>query len=177
LDKYQSSILAESFRRFEQILRTGVIFDCTLPHVRDVRAVSFTEMTDKSLVQHCRRYSPWGVAFSKSYLYNNHEADHVNYMRPERWNALMKRAHSPEDCSDVDGARVGKQDELDDELQRELCFASPFRPAYDDVNPRTKLSASGARRGASNLRSRIWPLSQCLTSRSFKTFFPTSTRR
>lgn len=31
----------------------------------------------------CRRYSPWGVAFNKSFLFNTHNANPVMYCRPE----------------------------------------------------------------------------------------------
>jgi len=71
--------------RFENMLRTRQVQDCELPHVStdscQVRAVCFSEAT--SLDKHAKNYSPWGLAFTKSFLYNARKANPVLYCRPE----------------------------------------------------------------------------------------------
>ena len=79
--------------RFENMLVTKQVEDCELPHVSTdtckVRAVCFSEAT--SLACHARQYSPWGVAFTKSFLFNVHEANAVFYCRPKLLDDFKQR--------------------------------------------------------------------------------------
>jgi hypothetical protein len=107
-----------AFQRFEQILETKRIHDCALPHFNHVqgngmllvRAVCFTEMTAPSLSSHAENYSPWGVAFCKSFLYNTSYANPVLYLRRELFREIV-------------------QQNTDHRLLRNL---TPFTPRYDE---------------------------------------------
>ena len=88
--------------RLATILRTNQVLDCALPHfhkVRDapdpgqVRAVCFTQMITQSMPDHADRYSPWGIAFYKSFLRNTAFSNEVLYLRPELFDEHVRMAN------------------------------------------------------------------------------------
>ena len=87
-----------------------------LPHfgARRVRACCFTEMTHGSLSAHRDAYSPWGVAFYKSFLFNKAEANPVLYLREELFLPLVE------------------SDDVDENLLR---YMTPLRPRYAANKP------------------------------------------
>mmetsp|Transcript_54352 Transcript_54352/g.117645 ORF Transcript_54352/g.117645 Transcript_54352/m.117645 type:complete len:331 (+) Transcript_54352:61-1053(+) len=81
--------------RFEAILTGKEVHDCALPHLgTPVGAACLTEMMQPSLSMHAENYSPWGIAFRKSFLFNNKMANPVLYCRPELFESLKARAGS-----------------------------------------------------------------------------------
>mmetsp|Transcript_177778 Transcript_177778/g.564155 ORF Transcript_177778/g.564155 Transcript_177778/m.564155 type:complete len:311 (+) Transcript_177778:152-1084(+) len=104
-------LFPHAFQRFANIMIEHRVHACRLPHLgpRDIRAVCFTEMTAPSLSVHAENYSPWGVAFHKSFLFNNNGANPVLYARDPLFEQL------------VDGA----QDDHD-----QLRYMTPLRPRY-----------------------------------------------
>jgi len=101
--------------RFENMLRTRQVQDCELPHVSTdncrVRAVCFSEAT--SLECHAKKYSPWGLAFTKSFLYNARKANPVLYCRPEILRDMKERYKDQADY---------------------LRYLTPMSPMYADEN-------------------------------------------
>ena len=101
--------------RFENMLRTRQVQDCELPHVStdncQVRAVCFSEAT--SLDKHAKNYSPWGLAFTKSFLYNVRQANPVLYCRPNIFEDMVERYKDQPD---------------------NLRYLTPMSPMYADEN-------------------------------------------
>mmetsp|Transcript_18213 Transcript_18213/g.54749 ORF Transcript_18213/g.54749 Transcript_18213/m.54749 type:complete len:337 (-) Transcript_18213:124-1134(-) len=100
--------------RFEAILTGKEVYACALPHLGSpVRAVCFTEMMLPSLSMHAENYSPWGIAFHKSFLFNCKTANPVLYCRSELFESLKERANGDPD---------------------QLRYMTPFYPKYWDQN-------------------------------------------
>lgn len=82
-----------SHLRFAKMLENREVVDCALPHVSTqqcpVRAVCFSEAT--SLDMHAKRYSPWGIALSKSFLFNACRANPVLYCRKNLLDEIKSR--------------------------------------------------------------------------------------
>jgi len=98
--------------RFEHILTKKQVNACALPHLGSpVQAVCFTEMMLPSLSMHAEKYSPWGIAFHKSFLFNCKKANPVLYCRSELFESLKARA---------------------DGDQEQLRYMTPFIPKYSD---------------------------------------------
>jgi len=97
------------------MLVTKQVEDCELPHVSTdtckVRAVCFSEAT--SLECHAKKYSPWGLAFTKSFLYNARKANPVLYCRPEILRDMKERYINQPDY---------------------LRYLTPLKPMYADEN-------------------------------------------
>jgi hypothetical protein len=104
-----------SHLRFAKMLEEKEVKDCALPHVstteQKVRAVCFSEAT--SLDKHAKNYSPWGVGFTKSFLYNARKANPVLYCRPEIFDDMKERYKTQPDY---------------------LRYLTPLRPVYADEN-------------------------------------------
>mmetsp|Transcript_61334 Transcript_61334/g.99299 ORF Transcript_61334/g.99299 Transcript_61334/m.99299 type:complete len:314 (-) Transcript_61334:213-1154(-) len=98
--------------RFNAILTQKKVYDCVLPHLdAPVRAVCFTEMMLPSLSMHAEKYSPWGVAFHKSFLFNETRANQVLYCRDELFQSMKEKAKGDHDL---------------------LRYMTPFAPKYSE---------------------------------------------
>jgi len=98
--------------RLEAILTKKKVYDCVLPHLdAPVQAVCFTEMMLPSLSMHAEKYSPWGVAFHKSFLFNETKANQVLYCRDELFQSMKEKAQGDHDL---------------------LRYMTPFAPKYSE---------------------------------------------
>lgn len=75
--------------RLVSILKQRTIKSSTLPWVKR-EAVCFTECVWGSLLSHATKYSPYGIGFSKEYIFN-HGGNPIFYVRPklyenQQWN-------------------------------------------------------------------------------------------
>lgn len=61
------------------ILKSKTIYKSTMPWT-DIDAVCFTECPWNSLIEHSKNYSPYGLGFSKKFIFGRHGAP-VMYMR------------------------------------------------------------------------------------------------
>lgn len=109
---------AAAFKRFASILENRKVADCLLPHFgnQEVRAVCFTEMTHASLSVHAETYSPWGICFSKSFLFNVHKANPAIYMRGKGESGSLWEATVQAAAGDADRLR----------------YMTPLIPDYQD---------------------------------------------
>ena len=113
-----------AYKRFEQILRTKHLLDCDLPHLPcDIRAVCFTEMIETALTRHAEVYSPWGVAFQKSFLFNTANANPVLYCRSELFEQFKTSARDNADMLRYLTPLIPKYDENQGQQARPLDYA------------------------------------------------------
>ena len=105
--------------RFASILTKKEVYDCALPHLGSpVQAVCFTEMMLPSLSMHAENYSPWGIAFHRSFLFNCKRANPVLYCRSELFESLKTRAEGDHE---------------------QLRYMTPFKPKFsDELGPQEK---------------------------------------
>lgn len=80
-DRVKATAEVSAYDKLTNILKTSSIWASTMPWVNR-RAVCFTECTWGSLLDHAARYSPFGIGFSKPFLYACGGAP-VFYMRKE----------------------------------------------------------------------------------------------
>lgn len=74
-------------------------------------------MTTPSLSVHAGNYSPWGVAFHKSFLYNENQANLVLYLRDPLFGDLLVKAEGDPD---------------------QLRYMTPLRPKYQELQENTQ---------------------------------------
>ena len=58
----------DAYSRLENILKGGEVWASTMPWTNQ-KAVCFTECTWGSLLDHAKQYSPFGIGFSKAFLF------------------------------------------------------------------------------------------------------------
>lgn len=112
LDSERAEINAvlEPQKRFESIFLDRKLVHNPLPHKKvPIYAVCFSESSDASLEIHAENYSPWGLAFSKSYIFNYAKGNPVMYIRDD----LLDLIELPVDVQ---------------------LYTTPFRPFYNTVN-------------------------------------------
>ena len=98
-------VIGISFDRLIKILQEKIIYASKMPWTNS-RAVCFTECPWTSLIDHARRYSPYGVGFDKGLIFASGGAP-VYYVRCDYWET-----------------QGWKDDTLKD------AFATPFWPIY-----------------------------------------------
>lgn len=84
--------------RLVSILKQRTIKSSTLPWVKR-EAVCFTECIWGSLLAHAKKYSPYGIGFSKEHIFN-HGGNPIFYVRPklyenQKWNEDVHIFTSP----------------------------------------------------------------------------------
>jgi len=67
-DERNGLIKGDAYSCLENILKTGEVWATTMPWTNQ-KAVCFTECTWASLLDHANHYSPFGIGFSKAFLF------------------------------------------------------------------------------------------------------------
>ena len=73
-------------KRFENILKEKRIYASQLPWVGSQKAVCFTECPWTSLIRHTEEYSPYGIGFTKEFIFNKGGGP-VYYVRADVFNS------------------------------------------------------------------------------------------
>ncbi len=86
-------------KRLENILREKTIRASILPWTNDCKAVCLTECPWTSLIEHTKQYSPFGIGFSKKFIFAAGGAP-VYYVRADHfdkqeWNSFIKTFTTP----------------------------------------------------------------------------------
>jgi hypothetical protein len=132
-------------QRLTKMLSTKTINATPMPWTNKP-AVCFTECTWVSLLDHSKRYSPFGIGFTKAFLFATGGAPAI-YLRPDFYE-WQKKHSSPKEA-------------FDDRL---WSFVTPFAPAY--APPTKKKSTSWGKipnKGLDFTHEREWRVPHDLT--------------
>ena len=123
--------------RLTQILSDKQVYATPMPWTSKP-AVCFTECTWVSLLDHSKRYSPFGVGFSKAFLFATGGAPAI-YLRP--------------DFLDWQGEHTNPKTPFDDRL---WSFITPFAPLYAPAAKKKLPSWNKFEKGLDFTHEREW---------------------
>ena len=143
-EERQDISILDAPKRLEMILANKKLCATSMPWTSRP-AVCFTECTWVSLLDHSKLYSPFGVGFSKAFLFATGGAPAI-YLRPDFFDWQKKHTHP--------------QQPFDDRL---LSFVTPFAPTYAPPSKKRLQSWSKFSKGLDYSHEREWRVPHDLT--------------
>ncbi len=135
-----------AYDRLVSILQGGEVWATPMPWTNKP-AVCFTECTWASLLDHASRYSPFGIGFSKAFLFSR-EGGPAIYLRQDLFEAQV--------------ANRGFHDNV-------MAFITPFRPFYAPVAYRNRYY--GTKKPVDYTHEREWRVPHDLAFRTTQVEF------